>query len=249
MLSVTTNGAICSRSRNTSRAASRRRKSCWKNSGVRGVEASTQCSKSTPTERDQKKRDARNLALPFLIDQVSRLGIERPDLARRFAQRFLCHLRAQKIDTSRDPLGLLQGEPIEITTAYELLHVRSALRIELKRLEGLAAKCQGRLVGLAQLELNAFAEQLQGVATVIGAYVKFRAGKFGVNKIDDAAGRFPVVNADGDEPHLDRSGGAQHVEAGAIAVIDLEAEPCCLLDHQRIVVDRGDIDSFGQQTL
>ena len=58
-----------------------------------------------------------------------------------------------------------------------------------------------------------------------------------------------VVDAYRDQPRLAGARGAQYVEPGTVAVIDLEPEPRGVLNHFGIVVDGGDVDILGQQTL
>src|SRR5262245_33724846 len=100
------------------------------------------------------------LARALLLDEVSGLGIEGPDFARRLAQWHLRHLRAQKIEPRGDALGLLQGKAIEVATAHKLLNSRGAFGLEPQCLEGPATNYEPRLVGLTQLELNAFGKKL-----------------------------------------------------------------------------------------
>ena len=87
------------------------------------------------------------------------------------------------------------------------------------------------------------------MAAVERAHVKLGPGKFGVNEVDDAARGLSVVDADGDQPGVGCARGAQDVEPGAVAVIDLEAETGCLLNHLGIIVDGGDVDALRKQAL
>src|SRR5215813_15025153 len=93
------------------------------------------------------------------------LRIERPDLARRFAERLVYHARAQQVGTGRYPLGLLQDEAIEIAAADKFLDCGCPLGVEPQRLQRLTSEYERRFVGFAQLEIDALSEKLQGVPT------------------------------------------------------------------------------------
>ena len=89
----------------------------------------------------------------------------------------------------------------------------------------------------------------QACAAVVGAHEEFYARKLGAHQVDDAVGGGALVDADRDQPHLGGDRGAQHVQARAVAVIDLEAEAA------RMVIISGSLSmvktsiSFGQQAL
>ena len=55
-----------------------------------------------------------------------------------------------------------------------------------------------------------------------------------------------LVDADGDEARVGGAGGVQDVEAGAVAVVDLEAELGGRLDHLDVGVDRSRCGSRGR---
>src|SRR5438067_10391297 len=89
----------------------------------------------------------------------------------------------------------------------------------------------------------------KGVPAIERAHVNLRGGKFGMNEVDNAACGLRVVGAHRDQPRLARARRAQHIEPGAVAVIDLEPEAGDTLEHLRIVVDGSDVDTFGKQAL
>src|SRR5262249_58705136 len=54
-----------------------------------------------------------------VADDLFGFRIEWPDLARRCAERFVYHARAQQVEAGGYPLGLLEDEAIEIAAADE----------------------------------------------------------------------------------------------------------------------------------
>ena len=103
----------------------------------------------------------------------------------------------QEIEAGGDALGLLHDEAIEVAAAHEILDFGSAVRIDPDPFEGLATEAERRFEGLAHLELNALSDKLQAVAAIVGTHVELRAGKLGVNEVDDTARGVTVVDADG----------------------------------------------------
>ncbi|GJE07820.1 hypothetical protein AOPFMNJM_3150 [Methylobacterium jeotgali] len=84
---------------------------------------------------------------------------------------------------------------------------------------------------------------------VEGPHVGAHRAELLVDHVDDLEGRLPVVDADADELDPADAGRAQHVEAGAVAVVDPEAEACGAADLVDILVDDGDADALRQQHL
>src|SRR5215471_12234279 len=128
--------------------------------------------------------------------------IERPDLARRFAEGLVYQARAQQVGTGRYPLGLLQDEEIKIATADEFLDCGRPLGVAPQRFQRLTSEYERRFIGFAQLEIDALGEKLQGVPTIERAHVKLCAGKLGLNEIDDTARGLAVIDAHRDHPCL-----------------------------------------------
>jgi hypothetical protein len=64
-----------------------------------------------------------------------------------------------------------------------------------------------------------------------------------------AVAALAVVDADEDRLGLGRAGGVQDVEAGAVAVVELEAEAAGLADAVGRGVDDRDVDAAGEQRL
>src|SRR5436190_3456616 len=180
--------------------------------------------------------------------QLLRFLVERLRLARGPAQRLLQHAPID-VETGRDALSLLERQPIEVLAPHELFNGKRALGIEPERFERLAAECQRRFVGFPQLEAHALGNELQSMTTIIGAHVKLRSGEFGPHEIDDSGRGGTVVDADGDNARLACPGSAQHVEACAVTIVDLETEASGLPDHFWIAVDGGNVDALCQQAL
>src|SRR5215831_16425073 len=110
------------------------------------------------------------------------LRIERPDLARRFAERLVYHARAQQVGAGRYPLGLLQDEAVEIAAADKFLDCCRPLGVEPQRFQRLTSEHERRFVGFAQLEVDPLSEKLQGVPAIERAHVKLCAGELGLNE-------------------------------------------------------------------
>ena len=70
-----------------------------------------------------------------------------------------------------------------------------------------------------------------------------------VNDLDDLDHRFLLVDADADHLGLLGAGRPQHVEARAVAVIDLKAEASRVADALHILVDHRRLDALRQQDL
>src|ERR1700730_6983893 len=131
----------------------------------------------------------------------------------------------QQIPARRYAFRLLQRQAVEIATAHEFFDRERPLGLGPWRLERLAPERERRFIGLAQLEANALGDERKRMPPVIGAHVKLAAGKFRLQKIDNTARAIPIVDADGDKPHLARACGPQDIESRAVAIIDLEPEP------------------------
>jgi hypothetical protein len=87
------------------------------------------------------------------------------------------------------------------------------------------------------------------MAPVEGAGHDLGGRKLVLDQLDDAVGRFRLVHADQDQLGLLGARGAQRVQPGAVAVIDLEAELRGGLDHLDVVLDDRDVHVAGQQRL
>ena len=108
---------------------------------------------------------------------------------------------------------------------------------------------EGAVEGLADLEGHVALDEIQRMAAVIGADIELRLREFLLRQGDDAVGGGAVGGADQDGAGTAGAGGAQHVEAGAVAVIDLEAEAGGGADHLHIGLDGGDGEAACQQGL
>src|SRR5947209_788481 len=124
----------------------------------------------------------------------------------------------QQVAARRYAFRLLQPQAVEIATAHEFFDRERPLGIEPERLECLAPECERRFIGLAQLKAHALGDERKRMPPVIGAHVKLAAGKFRLQKIDNAARGIPIVDADGDKPHLARASGPKSIVTAAIAM-------------------------------
>src|ERR1700737_1793670 len=115
----------------------------------------------------------------------------------------------QQIPARRYAFRLLQRQAVEIATAPEFFDRERPLGIEPERLERLAPECERRFIGLAQLEANALGDERKRMPPVIGAHVKLAAGKFRLQKIDNAARAIPIVDGDRNKPPLSPARGPQ----------------------------------------
>ena len=84
---------------------------------------------------------------------------------------------------------------------------------------------------------------------VEAAHQHRRLRKGRTHHFGDARGRGAVVHADRDHARPAGAGGMQHVEPGAIAVINLETEVGGAGDHADVVVDDRHVHAAGQQGL
>src|SRR5262249_13315536 len=144
----------------------------------------------------------------WVADDLFGFRIERSDLARRRAERFVYHSRAQQVEAGGYPLGLLQDQAIEIAATDEFLDGGGALGIEPQRLQRLMSEYERRFIGFAQLEIDPLSEKLQGMSPIERAHIKSCAGKFGVSEVDDTArglGGLGVIDAHRDQSRLARA--------------------------------------------
>src|SRR5215813_6223939 len=140
-----------------------------------------------------------------VADDLFGFRIERPDLARRFAERHVYHARAQQVEAGGYPLGLLQDQAIEIAATNEFLDGGRPLGVEPQRFQRLTSEYERRFVSFAQLEIDPLSEKLQGVSPIERAHIKSCAGKFGVNEVDDTARGLAVIDAYRDQSRLTRA--------------------------------------------
>src|SRR5262245_19115205 len=140
-----------------------------------------------------------------VADDLFGFRIERPDLERRCAERFVYHARAQQVEAGGYPLGLLQDEAIEIAAADEFLDCGRPLGIEPQRLQRLSSEHERRFIGFAQLEIDRLSEKLQGMPPIERAHIEPCAGKLGVNEVDDTARGLAVIDTHRDQPRLARA--------------------------------------------
>ena len=101
--------------------------------------------------------------------------------------------------------------------------------------------------GFALEHVDAERHQFVGVAAVDGAGGDLDLGEVAADQFGD--GEDAVAAGDGDDDHLGLggAGGAQDVEARAVAVEHLDAEALDQLDLRRIVVDQGHLEALGAQ--
>jgi hypothetical protein len=124
----------------------------------------------------------------------------------------------QKVHAGGNALCLLQRRPIEVFASHEPFKRKCTPGIDPKRFERLATECDRRFVCLTQLVAHALGEKLQQVAPIVRVHVKLCSGKSSPSKIGDAARGIAVVDADRDQPQLDRSRRAQDFESYAVAI-------------------------------
>src|SRR5262245_7948298 len=140
-----------------------------------------------------------------VADHLFGFRIERPDFARRCGERFVYHARAQQVEAGGYSLGLLQDEAIEIAATDEFLDGGGALGTEPQRLQRFASEYERRFIGFAQLEIDPLREKLQGMSPIERAHIKPRAGKLGMNEVDDTARGLAVIDAHRDQSRLARA--------------------------------------------
>ena len=87
------------------------------------------------------------------------------------------------------------------------------------------------------------------MSAIVRAHEQFGVGELALDQIDDLIGDLGLFDADGDQARAAGTGGAQHIEAGAVAVIDLEAEAAGALDHLDVAIDDGHVHALGQEKL
>src|SRR5262249_7136722 len=184
-----------------------------------------------------------------VADDLFGFRIERSDLARRRAERFVYHSRPQQVEAGGYPLGLLQDQAIEIAATDEFLDGGGALGTEPQRLQRLTSEYERRFIGFAQLEIDPLSEKLQGMSPIERAHIKSCAGKFGVNEVDDTARGPAVIDAYRDQSRLPPAFRAEDIQPGAIAVIDPATKTGGAPRHVWIRVDGRDMDAFCKQAL
>src|SRR5262245_16735808 len=145
-----------------------------------------------------------------------------------------------RVDPIAPGLGaslLLQREPLAVARPHVLLQVPHQLGRKGEALERRLAESDRALVRLADLVGDAALEQLEGMDPVVSPDEELgeRAGL--AQHLGDAGGDLLALDADADQACLHGARGAQHVEARAVAEVDLEAEPLGRLDHLDVVVD------------
>ena len=106
-----------------------------------------------------------------------------------------------------------------------------------------------RFERLAHLVVDAGLDQAQRVPAVERAYIQPGLGKLVLGQLDDAIRQCRLVDADQDRVGPARARRAQHVQARAIPVVDLEAEIAGGADHVDVRVDDRDVDVTRQQRL
>src|SRR5262249_59897414 len=114
----------------------------------------------------------------WVADDLFGFRIERSDLARRRAERFVYHSRAQQVEAGGYPLGLLQDQAIEIAATDEFLDGGGALGIEPQRLQRLTSEYQRRLIRFAQLQVDPLTAKLQRMSPIERAHRKPCARNF-----------------------------------------------------------------------
>ena len=111
------------------------------------------------------------------------------------------------------------------------------------------AEAHRRFEGLADLVVDAGADEAERMAAVEGADEELGERELGLDDLDDAVGLLRLVDADEDRLGAAGAGGAQHVEPGAVAIVDLEAEAGGGPDHVGVGIDDRDVDLAGEQRL
>ena len=81
------------------------------------------------------------------------------------------------------------------------------------------------------------------------AHQQLGLGELVGDQFDDAIGILVVVDAHRDRTRGPRARRMQHIQAGAVAVVDLESEALGVMDHVHVVVDDGHIHIARQQRL
>ncbi len=155
----------------------------------------------------------------------------------------------EEVGAAHDAAGLLQDKARDVALAHVVDRRGRRLCRDAQFLQGGAAERDGGFEGLAKLEVDLAIHELDGVKAIVGAHEGAGLPEIGVNELDDLERRLAAVDADADHLRLPRPGGPQHVEAGAVAVIDAEPEPAGIADPADVVVDHRDVDPVGEQNL
>src|SRR5690606_20547924 len=151
----------------------------------------------------------------------------------------------QQVLPAEEAVALLQHEPGDVAPTNVLRDEPCRLRVHSEPLQRGAAELQGRFEGLADLEVDLPVHERDRVRSVDGAYEGAGAGEFGMDDLGDLQGGGRIVDADADDIRRTRAGRAQHVEARAVAVIDLEAEAGSAADAVDVAVDHRHVGPVG----